>query len=261
MVRNYQPRNPFDPKSKLALGKTLGIIHYLLAGRPSAWIAEKESVSKNTVSALSARFRRKLRTSAPVRQSCFEPFYVHGFLLRDTYVHFLDGPDTMLPEYFTDLANCVFHCPAQFQINTADYGRTLFALGGRQLNLRQSQNILTFICGDSDRLVRTPCQGCRIMKEGPVRSMEFCVLFNMYLRQRNLRKEHIEEYYLLFAITFLLNLAAMAACGIGWTPDESQLPGEAEWEQLPQRYAKEMNTILYSYIEYMSGFLKDDPLS
>jgi|EndMetStandDraft_4_1072995.scaffolds.fasta_scaffold108998_2 hypothetical protein len=139
MVRKHKPRNPYAPGSKLAPSRTLEIICYLLSGRPSALIAAQMSISKNTVSTTSAKFRKKIRTSPAVRQACFELFYGGGHLQREIYIHLLDGPDAARPGYFADFETCVFRCPSAFLLKTASFPRFIFASNRRLLNLSQSQ--------------------------------------------------------------------------------------------------------------------------
>jgi hypothetical protein len=260
MVRNYQPRNPFDPKSKLSPSTTLHIIHYLLAGRPSAWIAEKEAVSKNTVSALSARFRRKLQTSEPVRQSCFEVFYEHGYMPRELYVHLLDGPDAAPQEFFEDLAHCVFRCPAEISIANPGFPKFLRTSERRLLNSRQTQSFLEVLFGDKNAALRQNCQACPLGVQTPIGPI-FPVAYHTYLRVRNLRIEHVREYFLLFTAHYYLHLVAMEKVGVRWSPDEIFLPDEADWPKLPEMYIRELNALIKGLLDYVQDFLVEYPLS
>ena len=243
----------------LAGCETISVIAYLLMGRPGAWIAKKESLSKNTVSALSARFRRKIRTSAAVRQSCFELLYNDGRLVKETYIHLLDGPDKAPPDFFAAVTKCVFNCPSQFSVGLTDWTQFLFTTNRRLLNLRQTQDFLKHNIGETGIAVRTPCQGCRAMEIGTKR-VEFYATYRGYLRAHNLGAKHVEEYYLLFWVFYLVHMMAINRMGFGISEDEIHMPSQEAWEQLPAWYAAEKNTILRSLVHYICSFIEDDPL-
>jgi hypothetical protein len=260
MVRRYQPRNPIDPGSKLPEAKTLGILHYLLAGRPSAWIATRESVSKNTVSAISAKFRRKLRTSAAVRQACFEVFYENRLIDRDVYICLLDLPARVDSTYYADVANCVFRCPSQFSLKAPDWTRFIVGSSKRVLNLRQTQAFFKLAFGDNGFLLRRACASCSAIRRGPISRPEFFGIYSIYLRSRNLRAEDVEDYFLLFAIFLFLHFTAINQFGVSWLNDEITFPDALDWDKLPERYVDRMSALLFELVSYIASFLENDPL-
>lgn len=259
MVRTYQPRNPIDPGSKLQVDKSFAIIHQLLAGRRSAWIAEHEKVSKNTVTAISTKFRRKLRSSTALRQACLEPFYKGGYLSREAYIHFLDGPAGYPPGYFEDVARCVFRCPSQFLLDPADFSRFVHASKRRVLNLQQMQTYVTAIQEGRGMHLREACPGCAAMG-GPVSEPGFYLGYRDYLIARKLRANSVEEHYFLYAVFYLLHHNAIDAIGILWSADEVQVPERANREGVEREYHVAMFHLVRQLVGLIDNVLRNDPL-
>ncbi len=259
MARKYKPRNPFDPGSKLDPVMTLDLLSYLITGKPSKVIAQHMGVSENTVSALSARFRKNLRTSPLVRQACFELFYEAGTLGKDTYTHLLDGPDAARPGYFTDLANCIFHCPGQFKTKAADWTKTISGMDKRLLNMRQSQSFLTAAVGNGTLLVRRACENCSSYRHGPIKNFAFHVTYERYLRERNFGMKHVEDYYLLFMAFYLLHMTSIQDAGVTWADDEIHLPNDS-LEGMQEKYLCSSDHVSFCVVQYMGKFIQDDPL-
>jgi hypothetical protein len=260
MVRNYRPKNPVDPGSKLGVERTMEILTHILYGKKSAWIAEHHKVSKNTVSAISARFRRKIRSSETIRQACFEPFYELGLIDKTVYTHLLDGPEGVRPDYFSDLANCIFRCPSQFSVKTSEWPGLIAKTKTRILNKDQTSRYFNKTAGPMLH-VRQHCQKCPMMEKGPITPLGYYVAYDGFLRERSLRAEHVEEYYYLFLIIYMLLMWSLHVSGVSWKDNEMIFPGEATWEEHNERLAQVLGLKTLQLSLYIGNALIEDPLN
>lgn len=259
MVRNYKPKNPYDPGSKLAPEKTLAIIHFLLAGRKADWIAKKEAVSKNTVSSLSARFRKKLLASDAVRQACLEPFYQNGLLSKEAYVEFYYIPKA--PEwYMEEAAMCALQCPAEVQLHHGKAANLAIKAGERVLNRQVTESFMSHAFGNELILVRGRCTACLMQKMAYTKPQEFHLMFGLYLKERKLGRQQVADYYLLFTVHYLIHITALRSMGLEWLGDELALPEGFDMSALPKQYIDTVMTVTTDLVKYLSRFLQEDPL-
>lgn len=260
MVRHYKPKNPIDPGSKLSHNQTLGIIRYLIAGRRGAWIAKMEGVSENTVSSVASKFRKKMRTSPVVRQGCFEPFYVSGVMSKEFYEWVLDLPSED-SDYYQRAAHCALHCPSEFENQASDWSHFIRGSNQRLLNMGQSQRLFETAFGDGFIRLRHVCSTCPVSSEGPLFKKQFHNFMGFYLRERNLRKDSVQEHYLVCAVYYFLHYKSMFNLGITWTNNEIIIPDEIVWDQLPVRFAEQMKAGSFALVQYFCQFLEEDPLT
>lgn len=257
MVRNYRPRNLLDPGSKLPGGTTAAIIHLLMEGMQSSVITAATGVSKNTVTAVAARFRRKLRTSLAIRRVCFEPFYNGGMIGKPTYIHLLEIDQTS-PSFFEEVGRCALRCPSQFMGDASAWVRFAEASGQRFLNLLQTQRYLEQKA-PAGMPIRTFCDDCQTLERGLFKP-RFYPMLGHYLRVRNLRASDVEDHYLLFVLYNFIHDLTQLEIGHSAAEDESILPDEIDWPALDERYRLTMFTNAHRLFEPLIDALFQDPL-
>jgi hypothetical protein len=261
MVRNYKPRNPIDPGSKLSAQQTLEIIRHLIAGARGTVIAKLEGISENTVSSVAAKFRKKLRTSAALRQGCFEPFYFHGNVSKEFYEWVIELPN-IDAGFYQRAGHCALRCMSEFENESSNLSSFMRKSDIRLLNINQSQRFFdsAFADGRTMRL-RIACSNCPVGNDTAVSRIQFYNFMGHYLRERNLQIKHVREHYLLCAINYALHYRSMSEIGITWTQDEIHFPDETTWDDLKVKFAEQMKTDSFSLVQYFLQFLEDDPLT
>lgn len=72
--------------------------------------------------------------------------------------------------------------------------------------------------------------------------------------------EYVEEYYLLFILTYLLTMASVREIEISWTEDEAFLPKGEELDGIRQRFMHVFQTAIAGLVRDLAVLLEDDPL-
>jgi hypothetical protein len=259
MVRNYKPRNPVDPGSKLSAQQTLGIIRYLIAGRRGAWIAKMARVSENTVSSVAKKFRHKMRASPVLRQGCFEPFYVSGNISREFFEWVIDLPSEDA-DFYQRAGHCALNCTSEFENKSSNWSHFLRSASIRLLNIGQSQRFFDTAFGDRTMRLRISCSNCPANEKGLASKTQFYNFMGHYLRERNLRIKDVQDHYLLCALSCALHYRCMGQLGVTWTADEIRFPEGINWDELQARFIENLKDDSFSLVQYVVQFLEDDPL-
>lgn len=209
----------------------MGIIHWLLAGRKADWIAQKEQVSKNTVTSVSRKFRKKLQESREFRQIFFDYLRGHEAISGEEYTRYSYLPGNIMEPYFSDAPRCIFRCPTEFFLIEKRWERHMIKAKRGGPNFMKRRFSIWWMYEGSGLYYRDCAnEACGATKWAISGEPAFHILFKHYLRTRRLGEKDVREYFLLFSLFFHLHILSMKQSGIQWR----ELHDGNYWEDLEE---------------------------